>query len=82
MTKGNKTMHACIHLARLMLYHIFYGRNKLECLPVTNLSSLVECLRVKPAYPSEGTPVLDRFLDLHSNIRLGRKGLPGTNALA
>jgi hypothetical protein len=72
-------MHACIHLARLMLYHIFYGRNKLERLSVSNL---VECLRVKPAYPSEGTPVLDRFLDLHSNIRLGRKGLPGTNALA
>ncbi len=36
-------------------------------------------------YPSEalaGAPLLGRLLDLPANIRLGWKGLPGTNALA
>jgi hypothetical protein len=34
------------------------------------------------AYPSEGAPLLGRILALPTNIRLGWKGLPGTNALA
>jgi hypothetical protein len=29
-----------------------------------------------------GAPLWDRLLALTTNIRLGRKGLPGTNALA
>ncbi len=47
-------------------------RNKLECLSPSSLSSLVQCLRVRPE------PTLERFTWL--DIRLGWKGLPRTNS--
>jgi hypothetical protein len=62
-------------------YKTFYSRklrnfrNKLEHLSLASLSSLVQCLRVWP----EPTLV---WSTLPTNIGLGWKGLPGTNALA
>jgi hypothetical protein len=61
-------------------------RNKLECLSLRSLSSLVYCLQAMPgAYPRlehlEGSP-LGQAPVLPTNIRLGWKGMPETNALA
>jgi hypothetical protein len=59
-----------------------------ECLILAraSLSSLVQCLQIKPE-PSRvknlsGAPFLGRLLALPVNIRLGWKGLLGTNTLA
>jgi hypothetical protein len=61
-------------------------RNKLECLSLSSLSSLVQCYWVRPgAYPRvEHLKVAShgKTLALSANIRLGWKGLPGTNTLA
>jgi hypothetical protein len=59
---------------------------KLELLSLASLSSLVKCLQVRPE-PTQvkhllGAPLQVRLQALSTNIRLGRKGLPGTNALA
>jgi hypothetical protein len=57
-------------------------RNKLECLSLTILTSLVYCLWVRPE-PTQvkcylATPVYGRLLLLPANIGLGWKGMPGT----
>jgi hypothetical protein len=58
--------------------------NKLERLLLANLSSRVKCLWVRPvAYPRvEDLKGASLGLAPASNIRLGWKGLSGTNALA
>jgi hypothetical protein len=60
--------------------------NKLECLSLASLSSLILCLlvRLEPIrvrYLSD-PPLFGRLLALPANIRLGWKGLPGTNTPA
>ncbi len=77
---------------RGLYYKTFYGRNltdfrnKLECLSLASLSSLVYYLWVRPgAYPRvehfKGAS-LKKALALPANIRLGCRGLPGMNTLA
>ncbi len=60
--------------------------NKLECLSLATISSLVYCLWVRPgAHPRVEhlkCSSLRKALALPANIRLGWKGLPGTNTLA
>ncbi len=53
-------------------------RNKLECLFMVNILSLMVLSNVR-ADPG-GAP--EMFSALPKNIRLGSKGLPGTNTLA
>ncbi len=59
--------------------------NKLECVLLASLS-IVYCLQIRQE-PTQvkhlsGAPLKVRLLALPTNIRLGRKGLPGTNASA
>ncbi len=62
------------------------GPNKLECFFLAGLSSLVKCLRVRPlAYlgVEHMKFALLRYAPaLLENIRVRKKGLPRTNALA
>jgi hypothetical protein len=60
--------------------------NKLECLSLEIFSNLNVMFESKTgACPSEapfGPPLWDKLLALSINIRLGWKGLPGTNTQA
>ncbi len=62
------------------------GHKRLECLSLACLSSLVRCLKVKPeptrAKHLLGALLWGRLRALLTNIRLGWKGIPGTNHLA
>jgi hypothetical protein len=60
--------------------------NQLVWLYLARLSSLVLCMWVRPD-PTQvkylsGAPLLGKLMALLSNIRLGCKIFPGTNALA
>ncbi len=57
--------------------------NKLECLSVIGLSNLVSCLLVQPE-PTQMKKISreGRHLALLTKIRLGWKGLAGTNIVA
>ncbi len=75
------------HVMKLFCPKFTNVRNKLECLFLTSLSSLVYCLRVWPGgYPRvehvRGTLLKGRLLTLTTNTRLGWKGMPGINTLA
>jgi hypothetical protein len=63
-----------------------YFHDKLECLSLASLSSLVCCLWARPgAYPTVSRlkgGTLRKTPALSTIIRLGRKGLPRTNTLA
>ncbi len=61
-------------------------QNKLECSYQAGLSSLVWCLKFRPE-PTwvehlSGAPLQSNLLALREYIRLGWKGLPGTNTPA
>ncbi len=60
--------------------------NKLECLSLASLSSLVKCFQAM-LVPTQvknlsGVLLLGKLLALHANISLGWKGLPRANTRA
>jgi hypothetical protein len=59
---------------------------KLKCFSLASLSRIVQCLQVRQE-PTKvkhlsGAPLWGRRLALHTNNRIGWKGLPGANTLA
>jgi hypothetical protein len=64
---------------------LIYDHNKLECLSLAGLSSLVSCFRVttEPARVKHlsSRPLYGKLLVLPTNIRLSWNSFPGTGTL-